>query len=226
MSSNIAKYKLHDVARKLVKDKYEKEVNNIYNEIVEMLPELNAEVIDPNVYRLYEISSDEVRNMFHQTKYFDVSTWDVAIGSGATYRKYFLKMDMDAYQRLKNAIDGKYVTFTTKVNLLYDNSPKETMIKMMLHSDQLLNNVIKYCNIKKQVSEFEKKLECILNAKKYYPGTLKKDFPEAYEAYAELYPGDFVQKPKLQQTKGEQNGSSSNNDLVDALSEIRNILNS
>lgn len=224
MASNIAKYKLHNVAMKLIDDKYEERLNNAYKEVCRFIRVANSEVLDQTVLNLYEISSDKVRNLFNKTEYFEIAHWDVGTGYGLQYAHYFEKMNVDDFHRLKTAIDRQYKTFKLEESLLYKNSPSETMIMMLLKSKDLLEAVIKYFTINKEMKETKEKLECILSAKKYYPGSLKNEFPEAYETYRELYPEDFNPRPSTKAKSETTNVKESNEDTL-TIDQVRNLLN-
>ena len=57
---------------------------------------------------------------------------------------------------------------------------------------------IKECILRdKEMKTLDNKIKCLFSSKRFYPGTLKNEFPEAYEVYVKLFEGENVkQEPK------------------------------
>ena len=95
----------------------------------------------------------------------------------------------------------------TIINSIYINLPSPLPC-----SEQFMNNIvmeeinkktelyeaIKECILRdKEMKTLDNKIKCLFSSKRFYPGTLKNEFPEAYEVYVKLFEGENAkQEPK------------------------------
>ena len=95
----------------------------------------------------------------------------------------------------------------TIINSIYINLPSplpcneqfmDKIVMEEINKKTELYEAIKECILRdREMKTLDNKIKCLFSSKRFYPGTLKNEFPEAYEVYVKLFEGENAkQEPK------------------------------
>ena len=208
MSSQIAVSKLDDIRKSLVAARYGKKSAENYKKMGKLIYDL-----------VYSKIPDSVKTLFKEleTDYINRKT-NTNNSNSSTVRNepvYFIATDhaywwyscpvLNCVARLMT--DEGITQNKTIINSIYINLPSPLPC-----NEQFMNNIvmeeinkktelyeaIKECILRdKEMKTLDNKIKCLFSSKRFYPGTLKNEFPEAYEVYVKLFEGENVkQEPK------------------------------
>lgn len=209
MSSQIAVSKLDDIRKSLVAARYGKKNTENYKKMGKLIYDL-----------VYSKIPDSVKTLFKEleTDYINYKTNTNNNSNSSTVRNepvYFTATDhaywwyscpvLNCIARLMT--DEGITQNKTIINSIYINLPSPLPC-----NEQFMNNIvmeeinkktelyeaIKECILRdKEMKTLDNKIKCLFSSKRFYPGTLKNEFPEAYEVYVKLFEGENVkQEPK------------------------------
>ena len=209
MSSQIAVSKLDDIRKSLVAARYGKKSAENYKKMGKLIYDL-----------VYSKIPDSVKTLFKEleTDYINCKTNTNNDSNSLKPRNepvYFTATDhaywwyscpvLNCIARLMT--DEGITQNKTIINSIYINLPSPLPC-----NEQFMNNIvmeeinkktelyeaIKECILRdKEMKTLDNKIKCLFSSKRFYPGTLKNEFPEAYEVYVKLFEGENVkQEPK------------------------------
>ena len=200
MSSQIPMYKLDEVRNSLVSDRYGKKNEEIYRKIRNLVYDLVYSNIPKSIktafkdlesdYINYKPNPDSKPNLPKlrcDTKFFKTVTrlywW---------YSHDILAFVLD--EMSKEGISPDDMNISTLYIDLQAPLPcsEQFMEKIVLEEIKKkgeLYEALKECILlDKKIRTLDDSIKCLFSSKRFYLGTLKNDFPEAYEAYIELFP--------------------------------------
>lgn len=208
MSSQIAVSKLDDIRKSLVSARYGKKDTENYKKMGKLIYDLVYSKIPDSVKTLFkELESDYINGKTN-TNNTDSSTFRIEpVYFTATDHAYWWYSCpvLNCIARLMT--DEGITQNKTIINSIYINLPSPLPC-----SEQFMNNIvmeeinkktelyeaIKECILRdKEMKTLDNKIKCLFSSKRFYPGTLKNEFPEAYEVYIKLFEGENAkQEPK------------------------------
>ena len=71
---------------------------------------------------------------------------------------------------------------------LGDNYIYSTIFEEVKKKGELYEALKKYIILENEITNLNNKISCFFSSKRFYPETLKKEFPEAYDVYIKLFP--------------------------------------
>ena len=208
MSSQIAVSKLDSIRKSLVAARYGKKSTENYKKMGKLIYDLVYSKIPDSVKTLFkELESDYI-NCKTSTNNTDSSTFRIEpVYFTATDHAYWWYSCpvLNCIARLMT--DEGITQNKTIINSIYINLPSPLPC-----NEQFMNNIvmeeinkktelyeaIKECILRdKEMKTLDNKIKCLFSSKRFYPGTLKSEFPEAYEVYVKLFEGENAkQEPK------------------------------
>lgn len=196
MSSQIAMFKLDSIRRSLVSTRFgEKKAENlktigklIYDAVVDTIPEriMDMFTTEEDAYINFNPKTQSFRG---EPKYFRVTS------SVSWYSSHEILTLVLSMMRA----DGIIPEATTSGSLYVDlPSPLPVVEKYInnvvffeIKKKGKLYEAIKECILRnKEIKTLDNKIKCLFSSKRFYPGTLKNDFPEAYEVYKKMFEGN------------------------------------
>lgn len=193
MSSPIPAYKLSSIRRSLVSSRYSEKIAEgrktigklIYDTVYSNIPE-------PVMDMFRDVESEYINKMRRDTLYFKAIT----------------NVQLCALDNcFKHAIDMMRVEGIIPINIqtIHFDLPSplpcnekfmdQILLEEINKKTELYDALKKYILYNKEISTLDKKISCLFSSKHFYPRTLKKEFPEAYEVYVKLFPEE-EQSPK------------------------------
>ena len=209
MSSQIAVSKLDDIRKSLVAARYGKKSAENYKKMGKLIYDLVYSKIPDSVKTLFkELEADYINHKTNTNNNSNSSTVrNEPVYFTATERAYWWYSCpvLNCIARLMT--DEGITQNKTIINSIYINLPSPLPC-----NEQFMNNIvmeeinkktelyeaIKECILRdKEMKTLDNKIKCLFSSKRFYPGTLKNEFPEAYEVYVKLFEGENVkQEPK------------------------------
>ena len=208
MSSQIAVSKLDDIRKSIVSARYGKKSTENYKKMGKLIYDLVYSKIPDSVKTLFkELESDYINCKTNTNNTNSPTLRNEPVYFTATERAYWWYSGpvLNCIARLMT--DEGITQNKTIINSIYINLPSPLPC-----SEQFMNNivmeeinkktelyeVIKECILRdKEMKTLDNKIKCLFSSKRFYPGTLKNEFPEAYEVYVKLFEGENAkQEPK------------------------------
>lgn len=208
MSSQIAVSKLDDIRKSLVSARYGKKNTENYKKMGKLIYDLVYSKIPDSVKALFkELESDYINCKTNTNNSNSSTVRNEPVYFTATERAYwwYTCPVLNCIARLMT--DEGITQNKTIINSIYINLPSPLPC-----SEQFMNNIvmeeinkktelyeaIKECILRdKEMKTLDNKIKCLFSSKRFYPGTLKNEFPEAYEVYVKLFEGENAkQEPK------------------------------
>ena len=208
MSSQIAVSKLDDIRKSLVSARYGKKSTENYKKMGKLIYDLVYSKIPDSVKTLFkELESDYINCKTNTNNTNSPTLRNEPVYFTATERAYWWYSGpvLNCITRLMT--DEGITQNKTIINSIYINLPSPLPC-----SEQFMNNIvmeeinkktelyeaIKECILRdKEMKTLDNKIKCLFSSKRFYPGTLKNEFPEAYEVYVKLFEGENAkQEPK------------------------------
>ena len=208
MSSQIAVSKLDDIRKSLVSARYGKKNTENYKKMGKLIYDLVYSKIPDSVKALFkELESDYINCKTNTNNTNSPTLRNEPVYFTATERAYWWYSCpvLNCIARLMT--DEGITQNKTIINSIYINLPSPLPC-----SEQFMNNIvmeeinkktelyetIKECILRdKEMKTLDNKIKCLFSSKRFYPGTLKNEFPEAYEVYVKLFEGENAkQEPK------------------------------
>ena len=209
MSSQIAVSKLDDIRKSLVSARYGKKNTENYKKMGKLIYDLVYSKIPDSVKTLFkELEADYINNKTNNKNNSNSSNVsNEPVYFTATERAYWWYSCpvLNCIARLMT--DEGITQNKTIINSIYINLPSPLPC-----NEQFMNNIvmeeinkktelyetIKECILRdKEMKTLDNKIKCLFSSKRFYPGTLKNEFPEAYEVYVKLFEGENAkQEPK------------------------------
>ncbi len=208
MSSQIAVSKLDDIRKSLVSARYGKKNTENYKKMGKLIYDLVYSKIPDSVKTLFkELESDYINCKTNTNNSNSSTVRNEPVYFTATERAYwwYTCPVLNCIARLMT--DEGITQNKTIINSIYINLPSPLPC-----NEQFMNNIvmeeinkktelyeaIKECILRdKEMKNLDNKIKCLFSSKRFYPGTLKNEFPEAYEVYVKLFEGENAkQEPK------------------------------
>ena len=212
MSSQIAVSKLDDVRKSLVAARYGKKSTENYKKMGKLIYDLVYSKIPDSVKTLFkELESDYINyktNINNKSYSPNPTTAPVMpVYFTATERAYWWCSCpiLNCVARLMT--DEGITQNKTIINSIYINLPSplpcneqfmDKIVMEEINKKTELYEAIKECILRdREMKTLDNKIKCLFSSKRFYPGTLKNEFPEAYEVYVKLFEGENAkQEPK------------------------------
>ena len=208
MSSQIAVSKLDDIRKSLVAARYGKKSAENYKKMGKLIYDLVYSKIPDSVKTLFkELETDYINRKTNTNNSNSSTVRNEPVYFTATDHAYWWYSCpvLNCIARLMT--DEGITQNKTIINSIYINLPSPLPC-----NEQFMNNIvmeeinkktelyeaIKECILRdKEMKTLDNKIKCLFSSKRFYPGTLKNEFPEAYEVYVKLFEGENVkQEPK------------------------------
>ena len=208
MSSQIAVSKLDDIRKSLVAARYGKKSAENYKKMGKLIYDLVYSKIPDSVKTLFkELEADYINRKTNTNNSNSSTVRNEPVYFTATDHAYWWYSCpvLNCIARLMT--DEGITQNKTIINSIYINLPSPLPC-----NEQFMNNIvmeeinkktelyeaIKECILRdKEMKTLDNKIKCLFSSKRFYPGTLKNEFPEAYEVYVKLFEGENVkQEPK------------------------------
>lgn len=208
MSSQIAVSKLDDIRKSLVSARYGKKNTENYKKMGKLIYDLVYSKIPDSVKTLFkELESDYINCKTNTNNSNSLTVRNEPVYFTATEHAYWWYSCpvLSCIARLMT--DEGITQNKTIINSIYINLPsplpcnEQFMNKIVMeeiNKKTELYEAIKECILRdKEMKTLDNKIKCLFSSKRFYPGTLKNEFPEAYEVYVKLFEGENAkQEPK------------------------------
>lgn len=229
MSSYITMYKLDAVRKSLVSDRYSEKNEAIYSKISNMVYDLVYSKIPKSIKIMFEdLESDYINSKTDTehnpnlpeysgtTNFFKTVTriywWSTGGMSHNILDSIINMMHEEGISKNETNISTLYI----KLHSVLPCSEQfmEQIILEEVKKKGELYKALKDCILlNKKIRTLDNSIKCLFTSKRFYLGTLKNEFPEAYEKLIELFP------ESLEELK-------SNPSSCDTIEEIRATLSS
>ena len=212
MSSQIAVSKLDDVRKSLVAARYGKKSTENYKKMGKLIYDLVYSKIPDSVKTLFkEVESEYINGKINSNNDSNSSK----VRNEPVYPVYFTATEraywwytcpiLNCVARLMT--DEGITQNKTIINSIYINLPSplpcneqfmDKIVMEEINKKTELYEAIKECILRdREMKTLDNKIKCLFSSKRFYPGTLKNEFPEAYEVYVKLFEGENAkQEPK------------------------------
>ena len=208
MSSQIAVSKLDDVRKSLVAARYGKKSTENYKKMGKLIYDLVYSKIPDSVKTLFkELESDYINYKTNTNNSNSSTVRNEPVYFTATERAYWWCSCpiLNCVARLMT--DEGITQNKTIINSIYINLPSplpcneqfmDKIVMEEINKKTELYEAIKECILRdREMKTLDNKIKCLFSSKRFYPGTLKNEFPEAYEVYVKLFEGENAkQEPK------------------------------
>lgn len=196
MSSQIAIYKLDLIRKSLVKTHFDekKEENTktigrlIYDAVVETIPEpiMTMFTNEEEEFINYDPKTKSFRG---EPKFFRVSTCISWWSSHAILSYVSTQMRNDGINLGNSVISSSFhIDFPSPLPV-GDNYISSVVMDEVKKNGKLYEAIKEYILRDKEIRTLDNKIKCLFSSKRFYPGTLKNEFPEAYEVYLNKFEG-------------------------------------
>lgn len=207
MSTQLSKEKLNIIRRTLVQNKFSAKIKEIENTLGKMIFEKRMNAIPKHILTAWESSSEKER-----TEYFHTVS-----------STYISRYDQNLLKKVKAkfceySFTGNYFSEGMNINCPPYISPhsggigESELCNMMDNDPEFAKKLMQFFKYHEEKYLLNKKLECLFSSKRFYPNTLKNDFPEAYQIWMQL---SYPEVEATQSTNG-----------CDAVENVRAMLNS
>ena len=208
MSSQIAVSKLDDIRKSLVAARYGKKSTENYKKMGKLIYDLVYSKIPDSVKTLFkELESDYINGKTNTNNSNSSTVRNEPLYFTATERAYWWYSCpiLNCVARLMT--DEGITQNKTIINSIYINLPSplpcneqfmDKIVMEEINKKTELYEAIKECILRdREMKTLDNKIKCLFSSKRFYPGTLKNEFPEAYEVYVKLFEGENAkQEPK------------------------------
>lgn len=208
MSSQIAISKLDSIRKSLVAARYGKKSTENYKKMGKLIYDLVYSKIPDSVKTLFkELESDYINCKTNTNNSNSSTVRNEPVYFTATDHAYWWYSCpvLNCITRLMT--DEGITQNKTIINSIYINLPSplpcneqfmDKIVMEEINKKTELYEAIKECIIRdKEMKTLDNKIKCLFSSKRFYPGTLKNEFPEAYEVYVKLFGGENAnQEPK------------------------------
>lgn len=212
MSSQIAVSKLDDVRKSLVAARYGKKNTENYKKMGKLIYDLVYSKIPDSVKTLFkELESDyinyktNINNKSYSPKPTTAPVMPVYFTVTERAYWWYTCLVLNCIARLMT--DEGITQNKTIINSIYINLPSplpcseqfmDKIVMEEINKKTELYEAIKECILRdKEMKTLDNKIKCLFSSNRFYPGTLKNEFPEAYEVYVKLFEGENAkQEPK------------------------------
>lgn len=225
MSSYITMYKLDAVRKSLVSDRYSEKKEEIYSKISNMVYDLVYSKIPKSIKIMFEdLESDYINSKTDTEHNPNLPEYSGTTNFFKTVTRIYWCY---SYDILSFVIDNMHKEGInpneTDISTLYIKLPAplpcsekfmEQIVREEVKKKGELYKALKDCILlNKKIRTLDNSIKCLFTSKRFYLGTLKNEFPEAYEKLIELFP------ESLEELK-------SNPSSCDMIEEIRATLSS
>ena len=207
MSSQIAMFKLDAIRKSLVSTRFgEKKAENlktigklIYGAVVETIPEPVMTMFTEKEEEFINYDP-KVKSFRGEPKYFRATTYVSWWSSHDILNCVSTMMRNDGISPGATTIGSVHIDLPSP--LPAGEKHINNVVLYELKKKGELYEAIKECILRdKEIRTLDNKIKCLFSSKRFYPGTLKNDFPEAYEVYVKMFEGQKTnQEPKPEPT--------------------------
>lgn len=208
MSSQIALYKLDAIRKSLVKTRFgEKKKDNlktigklVYDAVLAAIPEyiMDMFIKEESDYINCDPKATALRR--YETKYFKVTNY-ISWWSSHDIISYVLTQMSNDGINIGNAVNSSIYVDLPSPLPAGDNYISSILMDEVKKKGKFYEAIKEYILCNKEVITLDNKIKCLFSSKRFYPGTLKNEFPEAYEVYIKMFEGNKTeQESKTEQT--------------------------
>lgn len=207
MSTQLSKEKLNIIRRTLVQNKFSAKIKEIENALGKMIFEKRMNAVPKHILTAWESTPEKER-----TQYFHTSSSTYI----SRYAQNLLKKTKAKFPEYP--FTGNYFSDGMNINCppyISSNSggiTESELCNMMDDDSEFADKLMQFFKYHEEKYLLNKKLECLFSSKRFYPNTLKNDFPEAYQVWMK------ISYPEIEATPT-SNG-------CDAVENVRAMLNS
>ena len=229
MSSYITMYKLDAVRKSLVSKRYGEKNAEIYSKISNLVYDLVYSKIPKSVKTLFEeLESDYINSKTDpdhtpnlpeysgNTNFFKTVTriywWSTGGMSHNILDSIINMMHEEGISKNETNISTLYIKLHS-VLPCSEQFMEQIVLEEVKKKGELYNALKECILLDKKIRTLDNSIKCLFTSKRFYLGTLKNEFPEAYEKLIELFP------ESLEELK-------SNPSSCDTIEEIRATLSS
>lgn len=192
MSSQIAVYKLDHIRKVLITDKYEAKKKALEEMISQLIYDtVNATIPDviKEVFAEQEteyINYDPTTMKFRPTpKWFKTCSYFYTFGTSDLFEL------VNSYMR-SECIDYKSFSFSMHIDFPTPLPCADTYVNNIVRVEiskkgELYELFKQYALLQREIKTLDNKIKCLFSSKRFYPGTLKNEFPEAYTVFEKAY---------------------------------------
>ncbi len=184
MSTQLSKEKLGVIRRTLVQNKFSSKIKEIETFLGNMISEKSMNKIPKPILTAWESTPEKER-----TKYFHTSS-SVYI---SRYAQNLLKKTKQKFS--DHPFTGNYFSEGMNINcptFISGNSggiTESDLCNMMDSDSEFADKLVQFFKYNEEKYLLNRKLECLFSSKRFYPNTLKNEFPEAYQVWMQIsYP--------------------------------------
>ena len=184
MSTQLSKEKLNIIRRTLVQNKFSAKIKEIENVLGKMIFEKRMNAVPKHILTAWESTPEKER-----TKYFQTSS-SVYISRYAKNLLKKTKAKFPEYPFTENYFsDGMNINCPPYISSNSDGITESELCNMMDDDSEFADKLMQFFKYHEEKYLLNKKLVCLFSSKRFYPNTLKNDFPEAYQVWMEIsYP--------------------------------------
>lgn len=208
MSTQLSKEKLNTIRRTLVQNKFSAKIKKVGDELGKAISEKKMASIPKHILDSWEATPEKERS-----KYFHTSGSAYISRYAQILVKKIRKM-FPEYPHNSNNYFSEGMNINCPIYICSNSGgiAESDLCQMMDNDQEFANLVQQFCKLNEEKYILNKKLECLFSSKRFYPNTLKNDFPEAYQVWMQ------ISYPEVQATQS-ING-------CDAVENVRAMLNS
>lgn len=208
MSTQLSKEKLNTIRRTLVQNKFSAKIKKVGDELGKAISEKKMAHIPKHILDAWEATPEKERpKYFHSSTsaYFSRYAQDLAKKVRIMFPEY-------PYNTNNYFSDGMSVNCPAFISPNSNGVSESDLCQMMDDDSEFADLVQQFCRLNEEKYILNKKLECLFSSKRFYPNTLKNDFPEAYQVWMKI---SYPEVEASQSTNG-----------CDAVENVRAMLNS
>lgn len=185
MSTQLSKEKLNTIRRTLVRNKFAEKINEIETVLGKMISEKRMSIVPKHILAAWESTPEKER-----TKYFHTSS-SAYISRYAQNLVKKTKEKFPEYSFTNNCFsEGMSINCPAHISANSSGISEGELGNMMDADPEFADKLMLFFKYHEEKCLLNKKLECLFSSKRFYPNTLKNDFPEAYQVWVQTsYPG-------------------------------------
>lgn len=196
MSSQISMSKLDDIRHSLVSTRFNAKKEANQKRIAQLIYDLMSKSIPEPIMTLflkeeedfinYDPKSDNVYNLCNEPKYFKTISYVHLWSSGDILHSVLDIMNENGANLTIKSVPNISVNLPSPLPCS-ERVIKQTVLAEVKKKGDLYEALKEYIIRDKEIRILDNKIRCLFSSKRFYPGSLKNDFPEAYEVYVKMF---------------------------------------
>lgn len=207
MSSQIAMFKLDAIRKSLVSARFNEKRTENLKTIGKLIYDAVVVTIPKPVMKMFKKEEDEfinydpkVKSFRGDPKYFRATTYISWWSSNEILSLVSSMMRQDGISPSASVTGSVHIDLPSPLPVT-DKAINAVVFDEIKKRGKLYEAIKEYILRDKEIRTLDNKIKCLFSSKRFYPGTLKNDFPEAYEVYVKIYEGKTSeQAPKPEPT--------------------------